>query len=165
MNRRQVLGTLAAAGSISVAGCSSVLGSRGTVLGTIKLVNSSRVANRIRLMVDRGEETLLDRTISLAAIDAATGTRGTRIDPSWSKTRGEYTLRALHYDDSGNRETSSREYTFTRDDYTTYYGDSHEDPGCIGAVVTIGNFEDTENGVISISPAYMDNPCGGSGSQ
>jgi hypothetical protein len=167
MKRRQVLRTLAVAGSVSGAGCSTGLvpGARGTILGRIHLINASFVANRVRLMVERDDETLLDRTVSLTAIDAETGPRGRIIEPLWTETRGQYTVRALHYDDSGNRESGDWEYTFTQDDYETYYGNSHEDPGCLGAVVTIGTRTETANGPIGIGPTYMETPCGASEAQ
>jgi hypothetical protein len=167
MNRRHALERVAVVGSVSLAGCSALpgFGRSGTVLGRIEVVNSSFVRNRIRLMVERDDDTLLDRKLSLAAIDAETGTRGRIIDPVWSETRGQYTLRALHYDESGNRETGDWEYTFTREDYDSYYGGSHEDPGCIGAVVKIGSRADTENAAIGIGPTYMENPCGTSDSR
>lgn len=161
MNRRRALKRLAVVGSVSFAGCSSILGSgeSGTVLGKIEVINSSFVANRIRLMVERDDDTLIDRNISLTAINAENGTPGTIIEPVWSQTQGQYTIRALHYDESGNRETEDWEYTFTQEDYTTYYGDSHEDPGCIGALVKIGSLDNTENGAIGIGPIYTENPC------
>jgi len=37
-------------------------------------------------------------------------------------------------------------------DYATYYGDSYEGPGCIGAVVKIGCLDDTENGETGVAP-------------
>lgn len=165
MDRRRALQRLAVVGSAAFSGCSSVLGSAGTVLGQIEVINSSFVSNRIRLMVARDGEELLDRKLSLAAIDAEDGQRGVVIEPVWSETRGQYTVRALHYDESGNRESSSWEYTFTRADYDSYYADSHEDPGCLGAVVTIGSRTDTNNAAIGIGPTYMENPCGASESQ
>ena len=160
MNRRQILSCLAVAGSVSVAGCSSVLRSETTVLGRIEVVNLSPVANRIRLLVTRedDDENLFDRMITLPASSAENGTPGVVIEPTWSKTQGEYTVLAVHYDEDGDRETEDWEYTFTRDDYNTYY-DDQEDPGCIGAIVKIGNRTDTENGAIRIGPTYMENPC------
>lgn len=160
MNRRQALRGLAVAGSSTLVGCSAVTGAGGTVLGKIEVLNSSYVANRIRLILTRDDEELLDRTIRLAAIDAESGARGTLIEPSWSEIDGQYTVHAVHYDESGNRESSSREYTFTRADYDAYYGDSHEDPGCIGALVKIGSLSETENGVLAIGPTHMETPCG-----
>lgn len=162
MNRRAALKSLTAVGSVTLAGCSSVLdtGESGTVLGRIEVINSSFVPNRIRLMVERDDETLLDRNIGLTAIDAGDGAATRLVEPMWAEVRAQYVVRALHIDDSGNRETSSREYTFSREDYDAYYGDSHEDPGCIGAVVKIGSRAETENGAIGISPTYMENPCG-----
>jgi len=103
---------------------------------------------------------LLDRKITLPAIDAGNGTPATIIDPLWSDINGEYTVSALHYDTSDNRETGSWDHTFTREDYDAYYDDSHEDPGCIGAVVKIGSLSDTENAAIGIGPTYMETPCG-----
>lgn len=175
MNRRQALKSLAVAGSASIAGCSSVLGSggEGTVLGKIEVVNSSFAANRIRLMVERDggttsesdDESLLDRKVSLPAIAAESGTPGLIIEPSWSETQSHYTIRAVHYDGSDNRETGVWEYTFTQEDYNTFYADNNEDPGCIGAIVKIGSLEETENGAIGIGPIYMENPCGTPDSQ
>lgn len=165
MNRRQALSSLAVAGTVSFAGCSSVLGSGGIVLGKIEVINSSFVTNQIRLMVKRDDELLVDRKITLPGIDAENGTPATIIEPLWSEIDGEYTVRALHYDTSDNRETGSWEYTFTREDYDAYYDDSHEDPGCIGAVVKIGSLSDTENAAIGIGPTYMETPCGTPDSQ
>jgi len=160
MNRRQVLRGFAVAGSASLAGCSSVLDSGGTVLGTVEVINSATVSNRIRLLVTRGEETLLDRTFSLAAMDAADGLPSRVIEPSWSAERGEYTIRAIHYGADGDRETSGREYTFTAADYDAQYGDANEDPGCVAAVVVIGSHDDEENGEIGIGPVHSEDPCG-----
>ncbi len=109
-------------------------------------------------MVERGDEDLLDRTIELTAADAGNRAASTIIEPLWSEP-GEYTVRALHVDESGNTEASSQEYSFTKDDYTAYYGDSHEDPGCIGAVVTVGARDETENAQIGIGPTYLTDPC------
>lgn len=105
------------------------------------------------------DESLLDRTISLPGIDADSGTPATLIEPLWSETRAHYTVRAVHYDESGDRETGDWAYTFTGDDYDTYYGDSNEDPGCIGAVVKVGTLSESENGAIGIGPTYMTEPC------
>lgn len=165
MNRRQVLKSLAVVGSISVAGCSSVLGPGGTVLGKIEVINSSFVANKVRLIVTRDDDTLIDRKFSLPAIDGESGTPGIVIKPLWSETQGQYTVHAVHYDESDNRETEVWEYTFTEEDYDTYYGDSHEDPRCIGAVVKIGSLSEEENAPIGISPTYLKNPCGSPNSQ
>ncbi|MEF8857802.1 MAG: hypothetical protein V5A38_02590 [Halolamina sp.] len=165
MKRRHALERLAVVGSVPFAGCSSSIGSGGTVLGRIEVINSSFVANRIRLMVERDGEELLDRKLSVAAIDAEDGQRGVVIEPVWSETAGRYTVRALHYDDSEDRESSSWEDTFTRAVYNSYYGDSHEDPGCLGAVVTISSRADTENAAIGIGPTSMENPCGARKSQ
>lgn len=163
MNRRQALRGFAVAGSASLAGCSSVLGPGGTVLGTIEVINSATVANRIRLLVTRGEETLLDRELALPAIDAADGDPSRVIGPSWAEQRGEYTVDATHYGEDDDRETSGREYTFTGADYDAQYGDTHEDPGCVAAVVVIGS-DDEENGEIGIGPIHAENPCGTSDS-
>lgn len=165
MNRRRALQKLVVGGSVGLAGCSSVLGADGTVLGRIEVINSSFVANRIRIMVARDGEELLDRTLSLAALDAEEGRRGAVVEPVWSEIEGEYTVRALHQGESGERESSTWEYTFTRADYDRYYGDSHEDPGCLAAVVTVGSRSETENAAIGIGPTYMENPCGDSGDQ
>lgn len=162
MNRRTALKSLAAVGSVPLAGCAAIRGSgqSGTVLGRIAVINSSVVPNRIRLLVVRGETELLDRTLSLPALDATDGTPGTVIEPSWPETQGEYTIHAHHIEESGERESNSWEYTFTQEDYDRYYGDKHEDPGCLGAVVTIGSLSETANAAIGISPTYMENPCG-----
>ncbi|MFD1586459.1 hypothetical protein ACFR9U_05660 [Halorientalis brevis] len=162
MNRRTALKSLAAVGSVPLAGCAAIRGAgqSGTVLGKITVVNSSLVPNRIRLLVVRDETDLLDRTLSLPAIDAANGTPGTVIAPSWPETQGEYTIHAHHIEESGERESTSWEYTFTQDDYDRYYGDSHEDPGCLGAVVTVGSLNESANPAIGISPTYMETPCG-----
>jgi len=130
-----------------------------TVLGRIEVVNFSPVANRIRLLVTRedDDENLLDRMITLPAFTAKNGTPGVVIEPTWSETQREYTVFAVHYGEDGDRETQDWEYTFTREDYNTYY-DDQEDPGWIGALVKIGTLTDTENGTIGISPTYMDNP-------
>lgn len=167
MNRRQALNGLAAVGSVSLAGCASTLGSDDsrTVLGRLEVLNSSFVRNRIRLMVDRDDETLLDRKLSLPPLDSANGTPGVVIEPLWSETRGRYTVRAIHYDESDDRESQSWEYTFTRADYDIYSQDSREDPGCLGGIVKIGSLDETENAAIAIGPAYMENPCGTSDSR
>ena len=167
MNRRTALKNLAAVSSIPLAGCAAIRGSgqSGTVLGKITVVNSSLVPNRIRLLVVRGETDLLDRTLSLPAIDATNGTPGTVITPSWPEKQGQYTIHAHHVAESGERESTSWEYTFTQDDYDRYYGDRNEDPGCLGAVVTIGSFSESANAAIGISPTYMETPCGTSASR
>mgnify|MGYP006281649427 FL=1 len=160
MNRRDALERLAVAGGVALAGCASGRFESGTVLGRVEVINSSFVPNRIRLMIERGDETLLDRTIGLSAIDAGDTGASVVVEPSWSARRARYTVRALHVGDDGDRESSSREYTFTSDDYTAYYGDDHEDPGCIAAVVTVGSRAETENGTIGIGPTYVETPCG-----
>lgn len=170
LTRREALASAAVGGCVSVAGCASLTGAdrSGTVLGKVEVINSSRVRNRIRLLVDRDDGTggesdddrLVDRTISLAAIDAGTGTSVRVIQPVWSQSAGHYTIRAVHIDRSGERETSDWDSTFTQDDYETYSADTHEDPGCIGAIVTVGTRADTENAAIGIGPTYMENPCG-----
>lgn len=124
MNRRQALRWAALAGSGSLAGCSSVLGPSGTVLGRIEVINSSRVANRIRILVIREEETLLDRTISLSPIDSNDGAAARIIEPLWSEAPGQYTVKAIHLDESGDRESLGNEYTFTQQDYERYYSSS-----------------------------------------
>lgn len=164
MNRRQALRGFAVAGSASLAGCSSVLGPGGTVLGTIEVINSATVANRIRLLVTRGEETLLDRTLSLPAMDGEGGDPWRVIQPAWAEQRGRYTVEAIHYGEDGERETNGRAYTFTGADYDAHYGDSHEDPGCIAAAVVIGSGDDEENGEIGIGPIHSATPCGTSDS-
>ena len=160
MNRRDALGRLAAAGSVALAGCAAGRFGSGTVLGRVEIINASFVPNRIRLMVERADETVLDRTIGLSAIDAGDRGASTLVEPSWSARRARYTVRAFHVGDDGDRESSGREYTFTRGDYTTYYGDDHEDPGCIAAVVRVGSRAETENGTIGIGPTYVETPCG-----
>lgn len=164
MNRRQALRHFAVAGSASLAGCSSVLGPGGSVLGTIEVINSATVANRIRLLVTRGEETLLDQTFSLAAMDDEEGDPSRVIEPEWAEERGKYTVGATHYGADGERETSGREYTFTGADYDALYGGTDEDPGCVAAVVVVGSGDDEENGDIGIGPIHAANPCGTSGS-
>lgn len=164
MNRRQALRRFAVAGSASLAGCSSVLGPGGTVLGRIRVVNTATVANRIRLLVTRGEETLVDQTFSLAAMDAADGDPSRVVEPTWAAQRGRYTVDAIHYGADGERETSGRAYTFTGADYDAQYGDTNEDPGCVAAVVVIGG-GDEENAEIGIGPIHAANPCGASDSE
>jgi len=155
MNRRDALERLAVAGSVALAGCASSRFGPGTVLGRVDVINASFVPNRIRLMIERGDETLFD----LSAIDAGDRGASAVVEPSWPARRARYTVRALHVGDDGDRESSGREYTFTRDDYATYYGDDHEDPGCVAAVVTIGRRSETENGPIGIGPTYVAAPC------
>jgi len=159
MNRRDALERLAVAGSVALAGCASSRFGSGTVLGRVDVINASFVPNRIRLMIERGDETLFDRTIGLSAIDAGDRGASAVVEPSWSSRRARYTVRALHVGDDGDRESSGREYTFTRDDYTTYDGGDHEDPGCVAAVVTIGRRSETENGPIGIGPTHVAAPC------
>lgn len=162
MKRRHIVKSLPVLSSLPLAGCMSGLrfGRPGTVLGKIEIVNSSLVSNKIRLIVTREDKTLVDQYIGLEAIDAEDGTASTIIEPFWSPTQSQYTLIAAHYDESGNRESETWEYTFTQKDYNRYYGDSHEDPGCIGAIVIIGNRTEKKNGAIGISPIYMEEPCG-----
>lgn len=64
----------------------------------------------------RDDEMLVDRKITLPAIDAENGTPVAVIDPLWSENKSSYTLSALHYDTSDNRETGSWKYIFTRED-------------------------------------------------
>lgn len=163
MRRRKVLKAFATVGSGSFAGCSSIpsLSESPPVLGKIEVVNLSFVPNRIRLTVERDSDKLIDQKIGLTAIDAGDGDAWALIKPKWSE-QSQYTVRAVHVDESGNRETTDWEYTFSREDYNTYYGDSHKDPGCIGAIVKVGTFTETENGAIGISPTYMENPCSNS---
>jgi hypothetical protein len=160
MNRRNALERLAVTGSVALAGCASGRFESGTVLGRVEIINTSVVPNRIRLMIERDDETLLDRTIGLSALDAGDDGASVVVEPSWSARRARYTVRALHIGDDGDRESSGREYTFTRDDYTTYYGDDHEDPGCIAAVVRVGSRAEAEEGTIGIGPTYVETPCG-----
>ncbi|SNZ06681.1 hypothetical protein SAMN06269185_1252 [Natronoarchaeum philippinense] len=109
-------------------------------------------------MVHRDGEELLDRTIEFTAADAGDKAASAIIEPLWSAS-GEYTVRARHVDESGDTEAIPQEYSFTEEDYTTYYGDSHEDPGCIGAVVTVGARDETANAQIGIGPTYLEDPC------
>ncbi|WP_323190217.1 hypothetical protein [Halostella sp. PRR32] len=162
MKRRDVLKSVSVAGGLSVAGCISTLsvGNSGTVLGKIEVINSSFVANRIRLLVKRDEDLLIDREVTLTAIDVDDSAALSIIEPMWPKTQAPYTIRAIHYDESGNRESIGWEYTFTKEDYDMYYKDSHKDPGCIGAIVKIGSLADTPNAPIGIGPIYRENPCG-----
>ena len=129
------------------------------MLGRVQVINASFVPNRIRLTIERPGETVLDRTVGLSALDAGNRGASALVEPSWPARRARYTVRALHVGDDGDRESSGREYTFTRDDYATYYGDDHEDPGCVAAVVTIGRRSETENGPIGIGPTYVAAPC------
>jgi hypothetical protein len=160
MDRRDALERMAVAGSVALAGCGSDRFASGTVLGRVEVINASFVPNRIRLMIERPGETVLDRTIELSAIDAGDRGASALVEPSWSARQARYTVRAFHVGDDGDRESSGREYTFTRDDYTTYYGDDHEDPGCIAAVVRVGSRAEAEEGTIGIGPTYVETPCG-----
>jgi hypothetical protein len=108
----------------------------------------------------RGEETLLDRDLALAATDADDGTRAKLVEPTWETAPGEYTVHAHHVEESGERESGSWEYTPTRQDYDRYYPDEREDPECLGVVVTVGTLSESANAAIGIGPAYMENPCG-----
>lgn len=161
MKRRHLLKHVSVAGSLSLTGCSSIQNfvEQGTVLGRIEIANYSFTSNRIHLYVVRGEETLLDQMISLAPIDAEDGESGRWVEPSWSKEEAEYKIIAVHYDESGNRETGGSEYTFTQADYTQYYGESHKDPGCIGAFVKIGSLTHSANTEIGIGPVNIEDPC------
>ena len=60
MNRRDALERLAVAGSVALAGCASSRFGSGTVLGRVDVINASFVPNRIRLMIERGDETLFE---------------------------------------------------------------------------------------------------------
>lgn len=161
MNRRTALRRLTAAGSLALAGCSSLPGSGDSrpALGRIQVINASHAPNRIRLLVVRDEETLLDRDLALAALDADDGTPATLIEPTWETSPGEYTVHAHHAEESGERESSSWEYTPTSRDYDRYYPDEREDPGCLGVIVTVGTLSETPNAPIGIGPTYMENPC------
>ncbi|QKY20934.1 hypothetical protein B4589_011320 [Halolamina sp. CBA1230] len=161
MKRRNVLRSVSVAAGTALAGCSSVpgFGGSGTVLGRIEVINYSFEPNQIRLSVKRDDEILLDREISLTAIDNDDGGAWTIIDPVWSNEKGQYTVRAVHYGKDDDRESEDWEYTFTERDYEQYYGDNHEDPGCVGAVVKVGSLSEDENGTIGIGPTYMENPC------
>lgn len=161
MRRRHILKSLPAVGSLAVAGCSSIpsFGEAGTVLGKIEVINSSYVPNRIRIIVERGSETLVEKDISLAGLDAEDGENWTRVEPSWSQTEAQYSVRSAHLDDSGNPETDYWEHTFSQEDYNLYYEDSQEGPGCIGAGVRIGSLSDEPNAPISVYPALLKNPC------
>jgi hypothetical protein len=112
MNCRNALQALTAAGSLALAGCSSLagVGESGTVLGRIEVINASYVSNRIRLLVVRDDET---------------GTRATVIEPTWEATPGQYSIHAHHIEESGDRESSSWEYTLTRQEYDRYYTPGH----------------------------------------
>ncbi|WEL18826.1 hypothetical protein SVXHr_2682 [Halorhabdus sp. SVX81] len=162
MNRRHVLGSLPAVGSLALAGCSSILGSgdKGTVLGKITVMNSSRVPNRVRVVVERDGETLVTEDVSLGALDSEDDSDWTMIDPSWSHTQSQYTVRAAHIDESGDLEAEYREYTFSQEDYATYYEDRQADPGCLGAEVRVGSLSEDPNARISVSPTKVENPCG-----
>ncbi|MFC7196318.1 hypothetical protein ACFQL4_19595 [Halosimplex aquaticum] len=118
MDRRQALRSLGVAGSLGLAGCSSVLGSSGTVLGRIEVINASFTARTVRLAVERGDETLIDRQVSLGPADAADGSAWTKIQPTWSDTQSQYRIWALHLDEEGSEpprpgSTRSRERTTT----------------------------------------------------
>lgn len=161
MNRRHVLRSVSALGSASLAGCTSVFDSHEseTVLGRVEIINSSFASNSIRIVVKRGTKTLVDRNFALEALDSEGGAGWTVIEPSWSHSQGRYTVRAAHIDESGGLESEYRSYTFTQEDYGTYYDEISEDPGCIGAAVRIGSLTDHENAPIGISPTYMETPC------
>lgn len=161
MDRRQALFRLAAVGSVPLAGCSSILdtGGGGTVLGSILVVNTSYDSNRIDLSVERGGESLLARTISLPSIRATEGTSAVLVEPSWPEVRGRYTVRAHHVGTDGERESDVWSHTFTREDYRRYYGDRREDPGCVGAVVTIGSLSEGSTAPIGVGPTYVEDPC------
>jgi hypothetical protein len=160
MRRRELLRSAAAAGGVCVAGCTTAGPlSGGTVLGRIEIINFSQVRNRIRLSVVRDRETLLDEILTLSALDDGARRATEIIPPRWGTTPGEYTLRVVHYGADGDRETSDRAYTFSRDDYEAYYADEPADPGCIGAVVKIGSDASEQNAPISISPAMVETPC------
>ncbi|ELZ27592.1 hypothetical protein C475_06720 [Halosimplex carlsbadense 2-9-1] len=111
------------------------------------------------------DETLLDRRISLSAIDAEDGRAWTTIAPTWSEERPQYSVWALYLDEDGERASTSWEYTFTRQDYNTYYEDEVADPGCIGAMVKVGDSSDSEYAPIEISPTRMEDPCEASASE
>lgn len=160
VHRRKVLQSVSVIGGVSLAGCSSVLGPSGTVLGKIEIINSSPKHIRIRLIVNRDEENLIDRRVSLAPSTDDKGRSATTIEQLWSKESGLYKVIAAHYDESGSRESRTWEYLFTNDDYTTYYEDSQDDPGCIGGLVKIGSLEENDSNAIGISPIYMKHPCG-----
>ncbi len=129
------------------------------MLGRIEVINNSFVSNRIRLIVTRDEETVLDRLIDLPALTAEDGVPVTVVPPTWPAVRGEYTVRALHYGEDGDRESQTWAHTFTRADYEDYYPDDREDPGCLAAVVKIGSLAETADAPIGIGPTYVDAPC------
>lgn len=162
MNRRQALKGLGAVGSLGLAGCSFPLGPGEVVLGRLTVINLSFTPSTVRLAV-KGDETLLDRRISLDAIDAEDGRAWTTIAPTWSEKRPQYRVWALYLDEDGERASDSWEYTFTREDYDAYYED--DGPGCIGAIVKVGDASDSEYAPIGISPTYVDDPCGGSAAE
>ncbi|WP_277553861.1 hypothetical protein [Halobaculum limi] len=159
MRRRRVLEGVAAAGLCSLAGCTSPLGGNGTVLGRIEVINASFVSNRIRLLVTRDEETVLDRPVELPAMGGGDGLPMTVVPPTWPEVRGAYTVHATHYGDDGDRESRTWEHTFTRDDYDDYYPDDRDDPGCLAAVVKMGSLAESANAPIGIGPTYADDPC------
>lgn len=162
MDRRSIIKSLGVAGGASLAGYTTCefIGERGTILGVIEIINFSQVRNRIRILVDRNGETLLDEKFTLEPLD--TGKEGFTeiIQPQWRMTNGRYTLRAVHYGADGDRETGDWTYTFTGDDYSSYYGDEAADPGCIGAIVKIGSDSADRNAPIGISPTRVESPCG-----
>jgi hypothetical protein len=164
VKRRQALKGLGAVGSLGFVGCSSPLGPDGVVLGRIAVVNLSTAPATIRLAVE-GDDTLLDRRISLGPVDGDDGRVRTTIAPRWTERRPEYTVWALYLDEDGERASASWEYTFTREDYERYYGDETADPGCIGAVVTVGDTSRSEYPPIGISPTRVADPCAASASE
>ena len=161
MERRHVLQGLPVVGTLTLAGCSSLpsFSGSGTILGKIEVINSSFVSNRIRVIVERGSEVLVENNISLAGLDAEDSENWTIVDPSWSQTEAQYTVRSAHIDDSGNPETDYWEYSFSQEDYNLYYEDKQEDPGCIGVGIRIGSLSDEANAPISVHPSYMKSPC------
>jgi hypothetical protein len=163
MYRRQFVSALATGVAGGLAGCTALgLGEgNSTTLGVIEMINFSQVSNSVRVQVLRdGEEVMLDR-FELAPFDAGVNGATRIIQPQWSMTPGRYTLDVTHYGPDGDRETNGEEYTFTSEDYESYYGAEVGDPGCIGAVVKIGSNAAERNAMIGISPTRIENPCGG----
>jgi hypothetical protein len=167
MNRRQLLGGLAAGVATGLAGCAALDGADGTAaaLGRVEVINFSRVRNRVRVLVDRDGEDLLDETVELAPFDAGPDAATRILRPRWSPTPGRYTLQAMHYGADGDRETTGAEYTVTGEDYESFYGDGAADPGCVGAVVKVGSDASEPNATIGVSPTRVDDPCGGGGAR
>ncbi len=162
MNRRTLLTSLSVAGATSLAGCAALQpqSTQGTVLGRIEVINFSQSPNRIRLLVQRGDETVFDQQLELTAAGSKDDGWWELIPPAWNKAQGLYQITATHYNSANKRESAKWTYKFSNTDYQTYYQDESDDPGCIGAIVKIGSHGTTRNEPISISPARLTNPCG-----